>query len=425
MNNPPLPPRKFFYGYWVLLSAFAGIFLFAGIGLYSFSFFIKPLQAALGWDRGAIMLGNTIWFLSMGFASPLIGRLVDRHGVKRVIATGTIMTGLGLAALSLLQHLWLFYASYLVIGVGMAAIGQVPASAVVSNWFVKRRGLAIGIMSMAVGVGGLTFSPIVGGIIIPSFGWRTAYLSLGIFTVVLMLPLALFVIRTRPEEKGLYPDGMSAEEYANLPQATSSPSAGLSLRLALATPAFWLIMMCFLLQTPPQNGMMQTIVPHLSDIGFSGAMVATIMGVTGMMSGFGKFAFGWLCDWIKAKYALAIGLALQLAAIGVMLTIDASSPIAVVWLFAVLMGVGIGSWLPTMSILVSYNFGLVAYGAIFGIISLMNNVGGSVGPFLAGHIYDITGSYHLAFIIFFTLFAVSIPIILLVKRPAAMANPAA
>jgi len=144
--------------------------------------------------------------------------------------------------------------------------------------------------------------------------------------------------------------------------------------------------------------------------------------VMGMLSAFGKFAFGWLCDWIKAKYALAIGLALQLSAIGVMMTIDSdsNSSIAVVWLFAILMGLGIGSWLPTMSILVSYNFGLVAYGTIFGIISLINNIGGSVGPFLAGRIYDINGSYDLAFTIFFVLFAISIPLILLVKRPAAM-----
>jgi len=420
MDNSLVSKKRFFYGYWVLLSAFAGVFIFAGIGLYCFSFFIKPLQAALGWDRGSIMLGNTIWFLSMGFASPLIGRLVDKHGVKRVIVTGTIMTGIGLTALSLMQQLWLFYISYIVIGAGMAAIGQVPASAVVSNWFVKRRGLAIGVMSMAVGVGGLIFSPVIGGIIIPDFGWRVAYLTLGIFTVVLMLPLALFVIRTKPEEKGLYPDGMSPEEYANLPKGTSSASPGLSLKIALATPAFWLIALCFIIHMLPQNGMMQTNVPHFNDVGFSETMVATIIGVMGMLSAFGKFAFGWLCDWIKAKYALAIGLALQLSAIGVMMTIDSNSSIAVVWLFAILMGLGIGSWLPTMSILVSYNFGLVAYGAIFGVISLINNIGGSVGPFLAGRIYDINGSYDLAFTIFFVLFAISIPLILLVKRPAAM-----
>ncbi len=190
--------------------------------------------------------------------------------------------------------------------------------------------------------------------------------------------------------------------------------------MALATPAFWLIALCFIIHMLPQNGIMQTNVPHLNDIGFSETMVATIIGVLGMLSAFGKFAFGWLCDWIKAKYALAIGLALQLAAIGVMMTIDSNSSIAVVWLFAILMGLGIGSWLPTMSILVSYNFGLVAYGAIFGVISLINNIGGSVGPFLAGRIYDINGSYDLAFTIFFVLFAISIPLILLVKRPAAM-----
>jgi MFS family permease len=420
MKTNPSSKRAFFYGYWVLLSAFAGVFIFAGIGLYSFSFFIKPLQASLGWDRGAIMLGNTLWFLSMGLASPVVGRLVDRHGVKRVIATGTVMVSAGLALLSIMQSLWLYCISWVIVGAGMAAIAQVPASAVVSHWFVKRRGLAIGVMSAAVGVGGIVFSPVVGGFLIPTLGWRSAFLTLGIFTSLLLLPLALFVIRTKPGDKGLYPDGMSAEEYARMPKATSSASGGLTLKKALATPAFWLIAACYMIHMLPQHGMMQTNVPHITDIGFSAATAATLMSVLGMMSAFGKFAFGWICDWIKAKYALAIGLVMQLAAIAVMSTITLESPTALIWVFAVLMGLGIGSWLPTMSIIVSYNFGLVAYGAIFGIISLLNNIGGSIGPVTAGLIYDFTGSYSLAFKIFLVLFAISIPLILLVKRPAAL-----
>lgn len=420
MDNADRPRKKFFYGYWVLLAVFAGVFIFAGGGLYAFSFFVIPLQTDMGWDRSTIMLGNTVWFLFMGFASPLVGRLVDRHGARRVIAAGAVLTGLGFTALSQMHELWLYYASYAVIGVGMAALGQVPASAVVSNWFVKRRGLAIGVMSLAVGVGGLVVSPVLGGYILPVMGWRTAYFSLALLTWVLILPLAAFVIKTKPQEKGLYPDGMSREEFDAIPRASAKTTGGLSLKMALATPAFWLIATCFLLHMFAQNGIMQTNVPHLTDVGFSTTLVATVIGAVGIMSAFGKFGFGWLCDWIKAKFALAIGLALQLAAIAVIMTIDADSSMVVLWIYAVLIGLGIGSWLPTMSILVSTNFGLVSYGAIFGVVSLLNNIGGSLGPFMAGKVYDATGTYQPAFTVFLILFAVSIPMILLVKKPAAL-----
>jgi len=408
--------RKIFYGYWSLLAAAAGVFIFAGGGLFSFGFFIKPIQTDLGWDRGAVMLGNTVWFLFLGFASPLAGRLVDKHGTRVVIAGGAVVTGLGFMALSLMHELWLFYASYAFTGIGMAAIGQVPASAVASNWFIKRRGLAIGIVSMAVGLGGLLFSPLVGGFIIPALGWRAGYIFLALITWTLLLPLAIFVIRTKPEEKGLYPDGMSHEEIGNLKKA-SFGTDGLNLKMALSTPAFWLIAACFLLHQIGVNGAMQTNAPYLSDIGFADTVVASLVGLMGMMSAVGKFGFGWVCDWIKAKYALSIGLCLQLIAMLIMLTVNIDSSTTTLVIYSIMLGIGIGSWLPTMSILVSSNFGLIAYGSIFGIMSLVNSVGSALGPMVSGMIYHTTGTYRNAFLIFLVLYVISIPLILRVKKP--------
>ena len=413
--------NKIFYGYWSLLAAAAGVFIFAGGGLFSFGFFVKPIQADMGWDRGAIMMGNTVWFLFLGFACPLAGRMVDRHGARIVITIGAVITGLGFMALSLMHGLWLFYASYALTGMGMAAIGQVPASAVASNWFIKRRGLAIGLVSMAVGLGGLLFSPLVGGFIIPVLGWRMGYLFMALFTWVLILPLSIFVIRTKPEEKGLCPDGMNDEELADL-KSCSMDIEGFSLRMALATPAFWLILMCFLLHQIALNGAMQTNAPYLSDIGFPAAMIASLVGLMGMMSAAGKFGFGWICDWMKAKYSLIIGLCLQLIAMLIILQVNIDSSMTLLVIYSVMLGIGIGSWLPTMSILVSSNCGLIAYGAIFGIMSLANSVGSAFGPMVSGTIYNMTGSYRSAFFIFLVLYVISIPLILLVKKPGQPAD---
>lgn len=414
-NTFPKDKGKIFYGYWVLLAVTVGIFIYAGFGLYSFSFFVKPINAELGWDRSIITLGFTIWSLSMGLVSPCIGGLVDRFGGRSVIGVGAIVTGLGFTVLSWTNNTVTFWLSYAVVGIGMAACAQVPASAVVSHWFVKRRGLAIGIMSVAVGIGGLISAPVVGGFLIPHFGWRQAYLDMAIFTWMVILPLSLFVIRTRPAEKGLYPDGAnSIDESSKLLRATE----GFSVLEAIATLAFWLIALCFLLSQFAQNGVMQTHVLYLSDQGFSTVVTSSFMGVVGMMSAVGKFSFGWMCDKIKPKYALAIGLILQLIGVIILLNIKPDSPLPIIWVYSVIWGFGIGSWLPVMSIMISSHFGMVRYGTIFGVMSFINGLGSAFGPLLSNYIFDATGGYQPALITFLVLFAISIPMVLSVRRLA-------
>jgi len=263
-----LKKPKVFYGYWIVLVAFLCLFIMAGCGIYAFSLFVKPLQADLGWGRGEIMAAFTILYLIIGVTSPFVGRVVDRYGAKQVISIGALVSGLGFVLLSQMNSLWHLYLGYTIIGIGMAAVGPVPTSAVVSNWFRKKRGLAIGIMSTAVGGGGFMVAPLVGSYLIPNFGWGASYLALAILTWVLIIPLALWVLKTKPTDMGLYPDGMEAPEAVAAAQTSPSDSSGLSLKMALVTPAFWLLTTSFLLMLFSQAGTIQSQVPHLQDIGF-------------------------------------------------------------------------------------------------------------------------------------------------------------
>jgi MFS family permease len=160
----------------------------------------------------------------------------------------------------------------------------------------------------------------------------------------------------------------------------------------------------------------QNEVPHLEDIGFPLATAATALGAVGLGSLVGKFLFGWVCDKVYAKYACAIGCVIQLNAIFILNSVQAESSVAIIWLYAILAGLGLGSWLPTMSILVANNFGLASYGAIFGITNMSQCVGASVGPLFASHMYDITHTYHQTFIILELLYVISIPAILFAER---------
>jgi len=318
-----------------------------------------------------------------------------------------------------MNNLWYFYGGYTIIGVGIAATSLVPATAVVSNWFKKHRGTAIGIMSTGVGAGGLVLAPFIGSYLIPTFGWRASYLTLALLTWII-IPLALLVIRTKPADMGLYPDGMQAPEVVSETKAPPSAPEGLSLKMALATSGFWLIAVSFLTSGFSQIGTLQSQVPHIMDIGFPLATAATALGGVGLGSLVGKFVFGWLCDHIQAKYALCIGLGLQLAALIILISVGPASPLSIIWLYAIIFGLGVGSWLPTMSMLISTNFGLASYGAIFGMINLAQSIGTATGPLMAGFMYDAMNTYHEAFIIFLILYIVAIPAILAVRRPKSL-----
>lgn len=407
---------KVFYGYWIVAATFFCLFIHSGCWFYAFSLFVRPLQAEFDWGRGEIMVALTISFLVMGVTSPFVGRLVDRYGARKVITIGSFIAGLGFILLSLMNNLWYFYGGHIIIAVGMAAMGIVVATAVVSNWFKKRRGTAIGIMAAGIGAGGLALAPLIGGYLIPNFGWSTSYLASALLTWIL-IPLALLVIRTKPADMGLYPDGIEAPEAATEAKASLPAYEGLNLRRALATPAFWLIAVSFLTNGFSQVGIFHNQVPHLEDIGFPVVTAATALGVLGLGSLIGKFSFGWLCDQMQAKYAWCISLGLQLAGTIMLTSMRPASPPAILWLYVIVMGLGIGGWLPTLSMLISTNFGLVSYGAIFGMMALAQSIGAAAGSLMAGYMYDSMGTYHWAFIIFLALYVVAIPTALVIRRP--------
>ena len=155
---------RIFYGYWLVLVTFVFLFLAIGCGSFAFSLFVTPLQQALGWGRGQIMAGFAVFFVTMGLVSPLVGRFVDRYGARPVIPMGAVVMGLGFVVVSRMSDLYVFYLGYVLIGAGAAGFGQVPSSAVVSHWFKKRRGTAIGLMAAGVGAGGV-LAPLISSII--------------------------------------------------------------------------------------------------------------------------------------------------------------------------------------------------------------------------------------------------------------------
>ena len=409
--------RRFFYGYWILLFLFLCQIFWNGFIMYSFSFYVNPLHEEFAWSRAGIMAIITIVYLSIGVASPLIGRLSSCYGEKNVIAVGASVLGLGFVLISTVRELWQFYLFSIFLGVGSAAIGVVPASAVISNWFQKRRGWAIGILGTGIGVGGFAVPPIVGAFFIPTFGWRNTCVISGLLTALIITPLSLLIIRSKPADMGLQPDGVEAIQKNDETPLTAMHEADLNLKMASRTPTFWSLMIALAAFTVSNNAIFQSQVPYLQGIGFPLVATASVMSLAGFGSGAGKFVFGWLGDHVQAKYILVIGIGTQVTAITLLMTMKSTIPVIILMLYAIIFGLSMGCWLPFMSLAVSRTFGLVSYGVIFGLMNFIFMGCGAAGPVAAGLIYDAYQSYYWAFILSYALYGIALLAILLVRYP--------
>jgi MFS family permease len=405
-----------FYGYWVLAACFLLNVISAGCGPIAFSFFVTSLEKALEWSRTEIMTGFTVFFIFAAVSGPFAGRMVHNYGARRVIAAGALSACIGYVLLSQVSSLWQFYIGYALIGAGVAATGPVITTLIISNWFIRRRGMAIGAMSMGAGTAGMIFTPLVIIYLLPNIGWSNSYLTFAAITGGLSVPLALLVVRTRPADMGLLPDGRDASEIDAIAQDRAVSTQGLTFRRALATQAFWLLAIAILFVST-HMGVMQSQIPHLEDLGFTAGIVASAMSIVAVTSALGPLIFGWLSDRIKVKFTGLIAVTLLTVSIIILIQINIDTPPWFIWLYATILGLGIGGWMPTMSLLASSNFGLIAYGTIYGALNAFQSAGGAVAPIFSGYLYDRTGTYEQAFIITVIIIALGIPIIVAMRRP--------
>lgn len=411
---------KVFYGYWIVVVLFFCLFIMGGCGIYSFSLFVRPLQNEFGWGRGEIMLAYTFFFLILGVTAPLIGRLVIRYGARKVMAVGASLAFLGFILLTLMQNLVYFYACYIIIAVGFSASGMIPATTVVSNWFNKRRGTAIGIVTAGLPAGGIIFARLIGGFSVPNLGWETSFLILALITLAIV-PMVLLIVKTKPAEIGLYPDGASEPE--SVAGVNTTPiSEGINLKMAFTTSTFWLMVASFIIFGFVNDGVFQHQVPHLQDIGFPVATAVAALSVWGVGSLSGHLFFGWLCDRIQAKYALCLAFSLRIVAIIILMNVVPTSPTYILLIYAVLMGASMGAGTTTSSILIINCFGLGSYSILFGFIRLVNSIGSATGPLFMGYMYDNNTTYDLAFTVLLILGIAAIPIALAIRRPSLLSD---
>lgn len=409
-----------FYGWWIVASGFVLSFLFAGAGFYSFSIFIKPLEDDFGWPRASIALTMSIYFLIGGCTGPVVGKLIQAYGEKRVMLVSAVGAGVCYILVSLTRSLGYFYTVYAFLALVSCGIGVLPISSLLAKWFNRRRGTATGLAMMGISAGGLILAPVV-GVITAYVGWQASYIFIGLLTWALALPMVIFVVKNSPSELGLVPDGEAAninkdqEESRDTPTAVS-PDANRewALRDMLHSRAFWWIAVSFFLAPMAQMGVLQHQVPIIVNKGMSQATAAGALGLIAGIGGLGKISFGRISEMLPFQWAIVLCFGLQALAVFMLLHFQS---IAVIWIYVAIFGFAMGGLVVLMPLTVGQFFGLGGFGIILGSIWMVQALGGALGTFGAGLIYDIFGDYQLALYFFITAYVISIMAIFMAGKP--------
>jgi len=387
--------QKLFYGWWIVVGSF---FLnFAGIGIImnSMGVFIKPVSESLGFTRGGFTLYFTVAALAMMVMAPVMGKLLERYNIRLIMTVCTTMMAASFALFSQCRTLTQFYVLALFLGIGSAGSHIIPVSMMITNWFIDKRGLAMGIVFAATGVGGLIFNPLANWIIM-HYSWQATYLTFGIIIGILSIPTALFIVSAKPADKGLLPYG---GEKA-VAQQSQDEQGGVTATQAFRGSAFWLLAAVILLIAIANMGVLHHIVPYLTDIGFSSTTAATLMSLHMTMLIFGKVLVGGLAD------RLGLLKSYLLCMVGLMVSIALLYGSQLLWVaiaFNVLFGFSIAVRTVLPPLMTARVLGQKHFAVIYGFLNIFTTLGTAVGVPLSGFIYDWTKSYHMAFALYIVL----------------------
>jgi MFS family permease len=396
--------QPIYYGWWIAVASFIIIFFGAGIAFYSFTVFVKPLEAQFGWTRAMISAAIAVWALVYGFTGPVVGVLLHKYGARVVIAGSALITGVCYLLFGGLQNLPQLFVLMFLAGLGSAGITLIPNQTLISNWFEQYRGRAMGIMMVGIGLGGLTMPPVANAII-TWFGWRTSFRALGLILIFAIIPIALLVVRTKPSDMGLEADGKGSKDGdAATPGAGRNTSAsGLPVKRALGTRSFWMLFIAFMLLIFGESGLVVHFVPLIDDAGLPSQTAANFWGLAVGISAAGRLGFGFFADRWNPRNLIAVTHGLHAVALAIILVfflhMGTRSSVSLLP-FSVLYGLSLGGSAVLFPVLVGRCFGLLNFGKLLGLLMSGFALGVVGGPVVAGRIVDATGSYRLALIIF-------------------------
>ena len=411
-------PDGIFYGWWIVAGGSVLTAMGAGLNFYGFSAFFLPLSEEFGWSRSALSGVFALARLEGGFLGPVEGFLIDKYGTRKMMFVGIPLMGLGfilLATVDSLLSLYLVYIFTITLGSSLGTFA--PATAAVANWFFRKRSRALGFVMSGVGLGGALLLPVVGWWI-SVHGWRSAAIASGALIITVGLPIAM-LMRHRPEDYGLLPDGTgAASAVPDASRGTSRPRPPITREIgglqSLKTAPFWFLGASLSLRAIVTTGFTIHFVAMMVDRGFTFIVATSLLGAVALVSLLGRIGVSWLGDFIDKRYLLAATLGVTSLTMLAMTQVQ-TRPLLIgaLALYAVAYG---GSIVLPVSLQADY-FGRKSFATIRGLMNTVQTTGTLIGPLFAGVVFDLTGDYLLAFAGFAVAGFLAMLLVVGIRRP--------
>ena len=403
-----------FYGWWIVITSailltLMSLTVFQGLGTV-----LVSLERQYGWSRTALSGAFSLARVEGAILGPIEGVLVDRVGTRRMVLIGFILMGLGFVWLSQVDTLWEFYAAFMTISLGSGLGGWLAIVAMVNNWFEKRRSFAMSIAMSGIHLGGLLV-PIF-ALSIENYEFSATTIGVGIILLIVVGP-ATWIIRSKPEDMGLAPDGVSVVEESRELLGSSDPSedeSDFTVMQALKTPAFWILTVTQISSSVSIVTLALHLVPKLTDMGMTLSSAGTVVLVYTVVALPAQSIAGYLAERLPKIIMISFFLFLQGAGIALIALFD---NVIMAYLFAFLYGIGFGGRTPLITAIRGDYFGRKAFATIMGVSQFPMNLAMIVAPLFAGYMFDTTGTYIVPFMTFSVLCIFGSALILFVRKP--------
>ena len=396
---PRAGESKFFYGWLIVAVATLAMLITNGLAVGGLPVFFKPLLTDLGiTDRSVIGTATAVTFLISGGLAPVAGNLIGRFNLRLLMSAGCVFLGVGLSIYARAHSPQQIFVAHMLLGLGLCFAGLLPNTVLVSNWFRRQRGLAMGVVITGTSLGTLLI-PKLAAPLIQAQGWRFAMLAVSALIWFILLPAIWLVVRVHPRELGLAPDGATADEpdaaVNTTAQAPSAQLPGLTLGEAVRTPMFYVFSLCAAMLFYSILAVVQQLNLFLQSprIGMNLTAAATIQSTLGAASIVGKLVFGQISDRFPKVWVNMICCGTLCLAGGMLLSLTATTAFP----FALAFGFGYGGAFVLVQLMVAECFGLRELGRILGVITIVETVGGALGNFLTGKLAQAAGDYSAGF----------------------------
>ncbi len=417
-----------YYGYWLVGVALLAQFVSAGTQAYVAGVFMVPMTEDLGWTRSEWTLAQTLGRFLMAGVGIFVGTYVDRNGGRTLMVVGVTVLGAGLFLSSAVTELWQWVLLRgAMFTVGAAMIGNLVVNVTISKWFVEKRGRAIGIAAMGVSLGGVILPPVMTPIV-DEFGWRVGWQVLAVMAWTLIYPASL-LMRRRPEDHGLNPDGKSDEEMASSAgdRARADYANSLTRGEALRTPTLYVIVVAFGFASVGLGVMLLQTIPFLTDSGYSRNMAAFMLTLLAFPAAISKPIWGSIMDHTAPKLLASISFVMTAVAMVIIVTSAKAGATPMLAGGYLLLGWGIGGQIPIQEMIWASYFGRRYLGAVRSVAMPFALMLGAGGPYVVSLYFDRVGNYDGAFFAIGVLWLVGSVLVLLVRKPkppARLANAA-